>query len=359
MSPMRKLLLCVGFAAALAACGDNDLHGDDQPQPDANVFPDASVTDAGDLPDAFFCSAFDPGEPGGACTADAECDSAAGGDGFCLDETEVFGGFPPEGYCTVDDGGGAVCDSDDDCGPRAQCIDTEGYRWCLAECCMFDTCPSGQACFDNFQGFPLDRPSCVPGDATAADGDPCAGIFDCNESSLCRGSVTGIEFPGGQCWTAGCTVDDDATCNGGHCIAIDDYPTVGNHCVDTCTSDTDCRMTEGYICFDPDGVGTAENYCRHPQAGDACTTAADCGGGAWTCQTGIEFTGGHCTTTGCAAPGGVSGCGLNAVCYDDPDQTLHNCVNRCETIGQVTGCRLGYTCADVGAITGGGCVPIP
>jgi hypothetical protein len=325
---------------------------------------DAEISDAGPPdgapPDAFVCAAFDPGAPGGTCDNNAACDSAPGaGDGFCLDETLVFGGFPSEGYCTIDDGGGAVCDTDADCGPRAQCVDSDGYKWCLADCCMFDSCPSGQACFDTFQGFPLDKPSCVPGDATAEDGDPCGGIYDCNESSLCRGNVGPVEFPGGQCWTASCTVGDDSTCHGGHCVAIDDYPTVGNHCVDTCEVDADCRMTEGYVCFDPDGAGGDEQkYCRHPQAGDACATPADCGGTPWACQTGAQFPGGHCATVGCTTPGSTNQCGINAVCYDDPAAASNYCIDRCPTIGVTTGCRTGYTCTNVGAPSGGGCTAI-
>jgi hypothetical protein len=352
---MRHLLLCAGFAALLLGCGDNDTSGDVDaaPQPDAEVPPDA-----GPPPDAFVCAAFDPGAPGGTCAAHAECDSAAGaGDGTCLDETFIGSGFPAEGYCTIDNGAGDVCTTDADCGDRGQCIDTDGYRWCLPVCCDGSSCPDGQACFDTFQGFALDKPSCVPGDATAADGDPCGGIFDCNESSICR---TSVEFPGGQCWGLGCTVGDDSTCaGGGHCIAVADYPTDGNLCVDPCTADTDCRMAEGYACFDPDGdAGDAQNYCRHPQAGDACTEAADCSGGSWTCQTGADFPGGHCTTTGCPTPGSTAGCGLNGVCYDDPALTPNHCISRCPTIGVTTGCRTGYTCADVGAVTGGGCVPL-
>jgi hypothetical protein len=49
---------------------------------------------------------------------------------------------------------------------------------------------------------------------------------------------------------------------------------------------------------------------------------------------------------------------LNGVCYDDPALTPNHCISRCPTIGVTTGCRTGYTCADVGAVTGGGCVPL-
>src|SRR5688572_26283230 len=115
MSPMRKLLLCVGFAAALAACGDNNL-SDDAPNIDAAPIPDAEPD-----PDAYVCPADPPGSVGGACDEAADCDSAPGaGDGSCYVGGVNAVVFPPEGFCVREDTVNFdYCAVDADCGAGA------------------------------------------------------------------------------------------------------------------------------------------------------------------------------------------------------------------------------------------------
>ena len=365
MLPMRKLLVCVGFAALLFACGDNDISGDDTPDIDAAPGPDAEIPDAGVEPDAMVCPARMMGEVGGPCTTHADCDSSDGaGDGVCYRGIAGPVTFPPEGFCTLEDPDGTApferCDVDADCGDGNVCADSLGYKFCLPSCyCDGNTCPEDQACFESFNGFPQDKPACVPGDADAVDGDACNGFYDCDEYSSCRNDQ--LEFPGGQCQRYGCTVGDDTTCNGGTCID-NNPPFSGTTCVDTCTADTDCRMAEGYVCFDPDGAGgDALNYCRHPHVGDPCATAADCSGGAWVCRTEVIFTGGYCTQTGCATPGSQAGCSPGSICRDHPTETENYCADRCSgTAGTQGSCRTGYLCVDTNPdpdVTTLGCAP--
>ena len=342
-------------AVAAAACGDNDEHvGDDDP--DAAVVPDAGP-DA-EVPDAMFCAPQPAGLVGGACDADEDCNQG-GTAGICLRGNINGTIYPPEGFCIIDDLAGTACDSDDDCGAGAQCVDQEGYRSCLPTCsCAGDACPDNQACHDAFLGFPLDRASCIPGDAAARDGDACDGVHECFPETGCRNNP--LEFPGGECYTPYCTPGDDSTCNGGTCVEIEDFPFVAPVCLDDCTDDGDCRQAEGYVCYDPDGAGTATNYCRHPQVGDPCATADDCGPSAvWECKTGAAFPGGYCAPLeACPTPGSLAGCSPNSVCFDDA-AAANYCVDRCENVGTQSTCRTGYTCVDTdpGAMTFGGCVP--
>ena len=373
---MRSLLVPVLCALAAAACGDN-LRGDlgdaaiaDDAaiDDDATIADDAATTDAattdaattdGGPPLDASCPGRAPGQVGGACVTDAECDSAAGaGDGVCLRGPSGTVVWPAQGFCVnrLD-----ACTTDAQCGTGNQCAtiaDPGGaFRACLPACgtgaC---TCSDGQICAGSFSGSALDRPACLPGNNAAIDGAACVGFGDCAEDSLCLADP--LESPRGQCARIGCTRGDDSTCatgGDGHCVAFSAITaghTQGDVCVDRCVSDADCREADGYQCVD--GGGTVGRYCRHPQAGDACTTDATCGPAAqWDCKTGLTFPGGQCTpTTGCPTPGSGVGCSPgSSICFDSvlPLVTTDNvCVDRCggpqNTQG---GCRTGYVCRDV------------
>lgn len=288
--------------------------------------------------------------PGSQCVAHADCDSApSAGDGFCY-RGDMGGSlvFPPEGYCTIDDGSGAVCATNADCPATSQCISAEGYRLCLPACGPSGECPAGQACFTTFGGLPINAPSCLPGNAAAVDGAACSGFYNCNDSSICWND---FENPGGYCTAYACNVATNAGCNGGACIDFREGPSTGTVCVETCALDTHCRA--GYVCRDPDGAGSAPRYCRAPHAGDACASAADCGGGDWLCLV-TGFPGGYCTQMGCPTVGSTDGCSSGSICGDVGG--LNMCLDRCATIGTTDRCRDGYTCGAVGAANGGACV---
>ncbi len=302
--------------------------------------------------DAASSGGWTPLLPGSQCAEHADCDSApAAGDGFCY-RGDVGGSllFPDEGYCTIDDGSGAVCAIDTDCPGNSRCADIAGYRLCMPACGEGGACPAGQVCISTFDGVSLGTDVCFPGSSTASDGDACAGFYDCGPGSTCW---LDVENPGGYCAAYSCTLGTNAGCNGGVCIEFADGPSTGNLCVDACAIDADCREGEGYVCHDPDGAGGTPAYCRRPHAGDACGTDADCGGG-WTCKTGPGWSGGYCTVTGCPTVGSTIGCGSGALCADVGGTNL--CVDRCAAVGSSSTCRSGYTCVAVGAAVGGGCL---
>jgi hypothetical protein len=289
--------------------------------------------------------------PGSHCAANADCDSAPdAGDGYCY-RGDVGGSivFPDDGFCTIDDGSGEVCVADVDCPAGSQCASIDGYRLCLPSC-VAGACPAGQACQSSFGGLTLDAPVCLPGSATARDGDACAGFYECNADSTCWND---LENPGGYCSAYNCTVGSNAGCNGGTCIVFRDGPSTGTVCVDACTLSVECRVLEGYVCHDPDGLGGVGGYCRRPHVGDPCALSASCGSG-WTCKTGVGWSGGYCTVTGCPTPGSTAGCSSGSVCSTVGGANM--CVDRCAAVGSTSACRSGYTCKAVGATSGGGCL---
>jgi hypothetical protein len=221
----------------------------------------------------------------------------------------------------------------------------DGYRLCLPACGEGDSCPSGQACLSSFGGLPINTSVCLPGAAGAQDGDACTGFQDCGPSSTCWKD---LEHPGGYCSAYSCTLGTNAGCNGGTCIEFKDGPSTGTVCVAACTTDLECRVTEGYKCYDPDGLGGVGAYCRRPHVGDACLSSEDCGDG-FTCKTDAGWSGGYCTASGCPVVGSTAGCSSGSVCASVDG--ANTCVDRCTGIGSQGTCRSDYTCQAV--VTGG------
>ncbi|HVV86885.1 MAG TPA: hypothetical protein VHE35_27795 [Kofleriaceae bacterium] len=340
---MRTAALLVCSLLGLGACGDN-------------LGPDSAI-DAGI--DAPTCVQRPQGQVGGPCTMDAQCESAPGaGDGLCL--TAALGGigWPAGGFCVnkvdlVSQDCSNGCHTDAECGDGNVCVSVEGCNACVPACCTGDACPSGQVCTDSLIGADLGKSACLPGNDTAVDGATCAGFSDCAVGSICFSDP--FEHPGGTCATVGCTVGDDSTCaagGDGHCINLPTI-TTGTGCVDRCANDADCRMADGYRCFDGGADG---KYCRHPETGDACAVDADCGqAGVWQCRTGAAYPGGYCTPIPQCNPTNGAGCTPgSSVCFDPTGPDDPYCVDRCVGTGQGT-CRPGYTCTQVGNARG--CVP--
>jgi hypothetical protein len=363
-------LALISCVAVLSGCGDNLERPVDAAVVDSSIDAvDAAIIDvpidvAIDAIDApgidANCPARTPGEVGGACVTDANCDTAVGAaDGICLRGALGSVVWPAQGFCITKYDG---CTVDADCGANNLCAtisDPLGdFRACLPACgtgaCA---CSNGQLCASSFSGSVIQGGdmACLPGNASATDGDTCVGFGECPQDSLCLNDS--LEYPGGQCHTVTCTIGNDTTCaagGDGHCVdlgAITAGLNTGAVCVDRCTADTDCRQADGYRCFD--GGGAVGRYCRHPQAGDACAADADCGNAAlWDCKIGLTFPGGMCTpTTGCPTPGSGQGCSpTSSICYDSvlPAVPTDNvCANRCGgPIGTQGGCRSGYVCRD-------------
>ncbi len=338
---MRNALVFAGLAMVAVACGDNLKVGDDV---DAATVDAQSLIDATPI-DARVCPSPPQGAPGGTCVSSAECDSSAGaGDGICFDNTLDPAPWPAQGYCLTRVGG---CTEDTDCGAGNVCIDLGGgARACMLGCDGTGPCecPDGMICSDGYLNTPVQRMVCVPGNLGAVDGSRCVTFGDCDQRSICLDD--GFEHPGGQCMQLGCTIGDDTTCTAGgdgHC-ATPDLLGGGTGCLDACSTDADCRMVDGYRCFD--SGGPAGKYCRHPAVGDPCSTVDDCGiASLWTCRTGADFPGGYCTILqACPTNGSAAGCTVgSSVCHDPAGPDLPYCVDRCTGTGQGT-CRAGYTC---------------
>ena len=143
-------------------CGDDDGR--------APGVVDAAVVDA--PPVGPKCAPPEPGQIGGACAVDTDCESspvAAGGadagvpefPGLCQDPAEPGPiKWPPEGFCT------RGCNENADCGAGNFCDAT--IKRCLPSCCSEvvegEACSDGRLCSDNLASFlPLSEASCLPG----------------------------------------------------------------------------------------------------------------------------------------------------------------------------------------------------
>ncbi len=360
--------LVLGIGVVLASCGSDgdgpaadggagdgaadgttrtDATFEDVVTDGANGDADAATSDAD--ADVLLCPAALPGVLGGTCASAEACGDA--GDPICLRNSVAGIAWPAQGYCVHSLG---ACSVDEDCGTGNVCADILGTTVCLAGCGSGScACPDGQACTSTLFGASLGKQACLPGNANASDGDPCATFGNCRPGAVCQ---VNVEHPGGECMQIDCTVGENTTCtHGDDSRCVDTSPETTCH--DGCVNDADCRLAEGYKCFDPgDAGGVIGRYCRHPQIGDACSGVADCGDGAtWTCQTGAGFPSGMCTlAAACPTAGSADGCVPGAVCHDFG--AFNACVDRCPNaaIGTQGPCRTGYECTDV--LPGGGSV---
>lgn len=348
---MRSALALASLVILLVACGDNLVPGSGTDGSEIDATPNDGRVDA---PIDANCPLRQPGQVGGPCTTNVQCNSAPNmNDGFCLDATDAGIGWPATGYCVTKIG---VCTQDSECGAGNICVTINDPGGAFSACmpaCGADPCAcgNGQVCSNNLATSPMNKMACIPGNTSAVDGDPCTGFGECDINSICRTDM--LEIPNGQCIQIGCTTGNDATCTSGgdgHC-ADPGFVTAGNGCLDACTNDSECRVAEGYKCFD--GGASTGRYCRHPQTGDACGGDADCGDAAiWDCRTGLMFPGGYCTPQAGCTPGTNAGCSSgSSVCYDPPGPDAPYCVDRCTGAGQGT-CRTGYLCAALGNVAG-------
>ena len=338
---MRNAGWLVASLCLVLACGDDDGGGG---VADAGSDVDGASVDAevGEPDAGIDCPAPAADSIGGSCPtlgAQASCDSETGaGDGFCLDEGVPNTSWPGEGYCLPIGGGTCPnCPAGTFCATILQ-PGSPATTACMPECCEGGaTCGPNLICSSLLFGEDLGGTACVPGTLGASDGDPCVDFGDCDKNSICRNDQ--FLFPDGMCAVTNCTVFDDTTCNGGRCVDFDGPSGRAPLCVDDCELDSDCRESQGYVCFD----GSAQNlgkFCRHPEVGDPCASADDCGGTPWVCKTAPEgFPGGYCAIEGCTTAGD---CPVRSFC--DTNETPTLCTQQC-TEGDLAGvCRAGYTC---------------
>jgi hypothetical protein len=299
------------------------------------------------------CATRELGDIGGPCQTDLSCESAPGAsDGTCMSPALGYAGLPSEGYCV----GGAFDTCPGTCQAAAcaagdVCVEWAGCKACMPACCDGTTCGANLICASSVGDIKLGTLACVPGKLGAGLHAACDDFGDCGPGLTC---IETEERPGGEC-TKACTPGNDATCPAdGRCVPDPVYP----RCAKACQSATDCRGPEGYACVDLGGA--TGKVCQHPKVGDACANDDACGGSPWHCQTGVAFTGGYCTLTGCPTPGSETACpSLSSVCFD-PTIGTNYCVDRCSTLGTQSTCRPSYTCQDVDPtnVTSGACVPM-
>jgi len=170
-------------------------------------------------------------------------------------------------------------------------------------------------------------------------GKKCQLSTDCRNEEITKGSC--LAWSKGYCTLKDCGAGGSATCpSGSVCMGIAlDQPA----CAQTCESDADCRVGDGYACkLLPDPSGALVRICHQVKTpglpGDGCSTPADCAGPAGCLAT---FTGGYCA---------VLACGADTPCADG---------TRCVLLGGAPLCLKGCaTDADcqVGADVPRGCI---
>jgi hypothetical protein len=120
---------------------------------------------------------------------------------------------------------------------------------------------------------------CAPDPTTTNIGAPCTTTVDCGtyERDACNNEI-GDGYPGGYCTLEPC--DDVQVCSpGSTCVSM---PFETPACMATCTADTDCRTSEGYVCqlfptTPPIGFGPSDHACAFPCVDNAgCTTPLVC-----------------------------------------------------------------------------------
>lgn len=186
------------------------------------------------------------------------------------------------------------------------------------------------------------------GRALGSAGSACTTDANCPTGLTCLTDAEG--FPGGYCSQQLCDIADAASCPGlfASCVYLDRANNV-TACIETCVSDGDCRVREGYICTDLDpecALGDQQTCARgcFPSSiaqtsagsiGSACGTDTDCNDGL-TCLTNFVF--GYCSAE-CVSD---AECGDDGRCVDQGGGVLR-CMDACESNRQ---CRFAYSCAD-------------
>lgn len=151
------------------------------------------------------------------------------------------------------------------------------------------SCTADADCGDSTLVCDLDNAggTCAPDSALTHVGVACTTTVDCGtyERDACNNEV-GDGYPGGYCTMEPC--NDIQVCSpGATCVAMP-YETPA--CMQSCSTDSDCRADEGYVCqlfptTPPDGYGPSDHACAF-----ACTQDADCTS-PFTC----DLTSGKCT----------------------------------------------------------------
>ncbi|MBI3782181.1 MAG: hypothetical protein HY270_02150 [Deltaproteobacteria bacterium] len=213
----------------------------------------------------------------------------------------------------------------------------------LSACAVFDANGDGEVTIDEILSAVNSALNGCSGHLGAV-GDPCA------SDGICADGTCFNSLPGGYCTRVDCATNGCP--DGSVCFNTSGS---GSACYKSCTSASQCRSGEGYIC-------DADNTCYLPanptptpapnsgRVGDPCTRDADCAGS--TCFT--DLPGGYCSRLQCA----TLGCPDGSTCFD-LTAGGSACYKTCTLPSQ---CRVaeGYTCdADNSCYTASGPTPTP
>lgn len=150
-----------------------------------------------------------------------------------------------------------------------------------SSCSSDGKCGSGEVC-DHAQNGGI----CAPDPATTHVGEPCATTVDCgnNPRDACNNEA-GDGYPGGYCSMEPC--DDVQICSPGATCVSRPFETPA--CMQSCKSDADCRVAEGYVCqlfptMPPSGFGPSDHACAFSCKKDEdCTPPLKCQVGSGKC----------------------------------------------------------------------------
>jgi hypothetical protein len=176
------------------------------------------------------------GAVGDACATISDC--AGGQRGTCLNDDQWTGG-----YCLI-----SGCDAQNPCPAGSHCgfIDpATGQGACVKDCTTDAQCRgAGYACYNGDMAGPNE---CMPAaTGTGAVGAACDTIVDCagGQYGFCLTEAAQPDFVGGYC-SIDCTTTGMCPA-GAACVTVD--PQTGSRiCLDTCTSDAQCRNS--YSCL--------------------------------------------------------------------------------------------------------------
>lgn len=192
-------------------------------------------------------------------------------------------------------------------------------------------------------------------------GKACAQAPDCGTGSCMQTiPVVNTPYPGGYC-TGSCYSDDDCGVEG---VCQPGILGRAGSCYLRCDVARGCPR-EGYRCRVVSDVArciAAPEPLADDIAGAACTSDADCGGGAMSCTSFVgayPAPGGYCSVS-CAVS---EDCGAGGVCINGISIitiSSGKCMKSCMA---TTECRDGYTCTPFGGLASegrpGACTPIP
>ncbi len=177
----------------------------------------------------------------------------------------------------------------------------------------------------------------VPNDTTSTSsiGAACDADGDCGNGGVCLG------LPGGYC-----SLECSATeCPGGaSCWGLGED---GSFCLQDCTSNSECRGSDGYIC-DADDTCWVSGVTSGSPVGGPCEVDGDCADAGAFCYPAVvdgEQTGfflGYCLIADCTA----NSCPTGSVCAEVFSGGGTGCVDSCGTAND--GCNQGYGCFDPG-----------